>query len=134
MNRQNMQERTLIKKKIRSLPPERVAEVEDFVDFLRQRDEEHRLVRAFSKLSQKSFQRNGTTPTMQNTTDYKFGDVVLVPFPFTDQAAAKTAGGRRKFQCLQSATSGYYPMAVTSQMQQPHFGDVVVKEWQQAGL
>ena len=29
--------------KIRRLPPERVAEVEDFVDFLRQRDEEQQL-------------------------------------------------------------------------------------------
>ena len=41
--------------KIRTLPPERVAEVEDFVDFLRQRDEEQQLTRAASKLSKEAF-------------------------------------------------------------------------------
>ena len=50
-----MQERTLIEK-IRSLRPERVAEVEDFVDFLRQRDEDRRLVQAAAKLSENAFQ------------------------------------------------------------------------------
>ena len=38
--------------KIRTLPPERVAEVEDFVDFLHLRDEEQQLMRAASKLSE----------------------------------------------------------------------------------
>ena len=37
-----MAEETLIQK-IRSLPPERVAEVEDFVDFLTVRDQERQL-------------------------------------------------------------------------------------------
>ncbi len=55
MKRQMMQERTLIEK-IRSLRPERVAEVEDFVDFLRQRDEDRRLVQAAAKLSENAFQ------------------------------------------------------------------------------
>ena len=32
---------------------------------------------------------SGTTPTMPNTIAYSFGDVVLVPFPFTDQTASK---------------------------------------------
>jgi len=41
--------------KIRTLPPERVAEVEDFVDFLRLRDEEQQLMRAASKLSEAAF-------------------------------------------------------------------------------
>ena len=31
----------------------------------------------------------GITPTMPNTTAYSFGDVVLVPFPFTDHTASK---------------------------------------------
>ena len=48
--RQTMQDQTLIEK-IRSLRPERVAEVEDFVDFLRQRDEDRRLAQAAAKLS-----------------------------------------------------------------------------------
>lgn len=40
--------------KIKNLPPERVAEVEDFVDFITQRDE-RRLVQAATKLSEDSF-------------------------------------------------------------------------------
>lgn len=56
MNRQTLQDETLIKK-IRSLRPERVAEVEDFVDFLRQRDEDRRLVQAAARLSENTFQK-----------------------------------------------------------------------------
>jgi hypothetical protein len=41
--------------KIRRLAPERVAEVEDFVDFLRSRDEEQQLTRAASQLSEAAF-------------------------------------------------------------------------------
>jgi hypothetical protein len=41
--------------KIRRLAPERVAEVEDFVDFLRQRDEEQQLTEAASRLSEAAF-------------------------------------------------------------------------------
>ncbi|HME69294.1 MAG TPA: toxin-antitoxin system, antitoxin component, Xre family protein [Myxococcota bacterium] len=48
--------------KIRSLPPERVAEVEDFVDFLRLRDEEQRLTQAASKLSEAAFARVWENP------------------------------------------------------------------------
>ena len=56
MNRQVMQEHTLIEK-IRALPPQRVAEVEDFVDFLRQRDDDRRLARTAARLSESAFQR-----------------------------------------------------------------------------
>jgi Protein of unknown function (DUF2281) len=42
--------------KIKSLPPERVAEVEDFVDFIAQRDE-RRLAQAATKLSEESFRQ-----------------------------------------------------------------------------
>jgi hypothetical protein len=48
------QERVLIDK-IRALPPDKVAELEDFVDFLRQRDENRRLVDAATKLSEDAF-------------------------------------------------------------------------------
>ncbi len=41
--------------KIRRLAPERVAEVEDFVDFLRQRDEEQQLARAASQVAEAAF-------------------------------------------------------------------------------
>ena len=43
--------------RIRELPPDRVAEVEDFVEFLRQREAGRRLARAASKLSERSFAR-----------------------------------------------------------------------------
>jgi len=42
--------------KIITLPPEKVAEVEDFVDFLRLRLEDRRLTRAAMKLSEEAFQ------------------------------------------------------------------------------
>lgn len=51
-----LQEETLIEK-IRMLPPERVAEVEDFVDFLRHRDDDRHLTRAAAKLSEESLRK-----------------------------------------------------------------------------
>jgi hypothetical protein len=47
-------EQVLIEK-IRQLPPQRMAEVEDFVDFLRTREEEHQLSRSATKASEASF-------------------------------------------------------------------------------
>ena len=41
--------------KIRQLPPQRLAEVEDFVDFLRSREERHRLTQAAAKMAEASF-------------------------------------------------------------------------------
>jgi hypothetical protein len=41
--------------KIKQLPPQRVAEVEDFVDFLRAREDEQRLTQAAAKASEASF-------------------------------------------------------------------------------
>lgn len=41
--------------KIRMLPPEKVAVVNDFVEFLRHRDEMDNLVKAAGKLSEESF-------------------------------------------------------------------------------
>ncbi len=48
-----MQNKKLVEK-IKNLPPERIAEVEDFVDFIAQRDE-RRLAQAASKLSETAF-------------------------------------------------------------------------------
>jgi len=48
--------------KIRNLPPDKAAEVEDFVDFLRQRDQDHKLTRAATKLSEDSFRRIWDNP------------------------------------------------------------------------
>ena len=41
--------------KLKALPPQRLAEVEDFVDFLRSRDEDRGLMRAAAEASQASF-------------------------------------------------------------------------------
>ena len=41
--------------KLKELPPQRVAEVEDFIDFLRTRDEGHTLARAASKVAEPAF-------------------------------------------------------------------------------
>jgi mRNA interferase MazF len=65
-----------------------------------------------------------------------FGDVVLVPFPFTDQSGAK----RRPAAVVSSA--GYNGsrrdiviMAITSQVRMPlGFGEAMVGDWQAAGL
>jgi len=48
-----MQTKSLIEK-IKSLPPERINEVEDFVDFIAERDE-RRLVQAATKMSEGAF-------------------------------------------------------------------------------
>jgi glycogen debranching enzyme len=47
-------EQVLIEK-IRQLPPQRLAEVEDFVDFLRTREDEQRLTQAAAKVAEASF-------------------------------------------------------------------------------
>jgi hypothetical protein len=47
-------EETLIQK-IRSLPPERVAEIEDFVDFLTVRDQDRHFTQAAARLSEEAF-------------------------------------------------------------------------------
>jgi len=49
----NTEERLI--EKIKRLPPEKAAEVEDFVDFLAQREGERELARATSRLSEEAF-------------------------------------------------------------------------------
>jgi Protein of unknown function (DUF2281) len=51
-----MQEQTLMDK-IRRLPPDKQSEVEDFVDFLSQRDEDRRLTNAATKLAEEAFRQ-----------------------------------------------------------------------------
>ncbi|MDY6823336.1 MAG: type II toxin-antitoxin system PemK/MazF family toxin [Thermodesulfobacteriota bacterium] len=69
-------------------------------------------------------------------TDYKFGDIVLVPFPFTDQTTTKK---RPAIIVSSNAYNQNRPdlviMAVTSQIHGPgYWGDVRIQNWQQAGL
>jgi mRNA interferase MazF len=69
-------------------------------------------------------------------TSYNFGDVVLVPFPFTDQS------GMKKRPAVVVSSDSYNAsrpdlilMAITSQVRTtPGFGEAVVTEWQKAGL
>ena len=56
-----MSDQTLMDK-IRNLPPEKVAEVEEFVDFLRTGNHERRLTRAATKLSQDAFAKVWDNP------------------------------------------------------------------------
>lgn len=67
---------------------------------------------------------------------FSFGDVVLVPFPFTDQTGAK----KRPAVVV---SSGAYStgrrdiviMAITSQVHKPlPFGETMITDWQGAGL
>ncbi len=48
--------------KIRSLPPSRVTEVEDFIDFLRQSNADRQLTSAAATLSEKTFQQVWDNP------------------------------------------------------------------------
>ena len=67
---------------------------------------------------------------------FEFGDVVLVPFPFTSHSASKrrpavVVSGARYNQ----SKPDIVVMAVTSQLRPTAtLGDVWVSEWQQAGL
>ena len=69
-----------------------------------------------------------TLPTMP----FEFGDIVLVPFPFSDQSTAKQR------PAVVVSSSGYQVqrpdvilLAVSSQV---HAGDLPVRGWREAGL
>jgi mRNA interferase MazF len=67
---------------------------------------------------------------------FEFGDVVLVPFPFTDQTAAKqrpaVVVSPRAYNL---ARPDLVMMAVTSQLRpSPALGEVWLRHWQAAGL
>lgn len=72
-----------------------------------------------------------TTPSR-----YGFGDVLLVPFPFTDQT------GTKKRPAVVVSSHGYNAsrrdiviMAITSQIRAlPSFGEALLADWQGAGL
>ena len=56
-----MSDQTLIEK-IQTLPPERIEEVEDFVDFLKTRDQDRALVYAAARLSEGAFRKVWDNP------------------------------------------------------------------------
>jgi mRNA interferase MazF len=67
---------------------------------------------------------------------YQFGDIVLVPFPFTDQSATKQRPGVIvSSSAYQRARRDLVLMAVTSQLRgSGAFGEVLVQDWQAAKL
>lgn len=73
---------------------------------------------------------------MPPTTAYNFGDVVLVPFPFTDQTDAKKRPAVVvSSAAYNSARRDLVLMAVTSQVRAAAgIGEVTVAEWKKAGL
>lgn len=48
--------------KLEALPPERIAEVEDFIDFLKSRDTDRQLTRAAAKASESAFAKVWDNP------------------------------------------------------------------------
>jgi mRNA interferase MazF len=68
-------------------------------------------------------------------TRFEFGDVVLVRFPFTDQASAKqrpavvVSSG-----AYQDARRDVVIIAITSQVRADTFGEERIAKWQEAGL
>lgn len=69
-------------------------------------------------------------------TSSEFGDIILVPFPFTDQSQAK------KRPAVVISSTGYNTerpdliiMAVTSQLKPSRLiGEVIIQDWRAAGL
>ena len=73
---------------------------------------------------------------MPNMTTYKFGDIILVPFPFTDQTTVK----KRPAVVVSSdeynaGRADLIIMAVTSRLHQVNkLVEKLVTDWQDAGL
>ncbi len=66
----------------------------------------------------------------------RFGDVVLVPFPFSDQAGLKKrpavviSGHEYNAQGID-----FIILAITSRLREPpKLGEMVIRDWQEAGL
>lgn len=73
---------------------------------------------------------------MPPTTNYDFGDIVLVPFPFTDQTGIKKRPGVIvSSAAYNAARRDVIIMAVTSQSRPAGaIGEIQVKDWKGAGL
>jgi mRNA interferase MazF len=67
---------------------------------------------------------------------FEFGDIVLVPFPFTNQAASKKRPAAVvSSRSYNTAKPDVILMAVTSQLRaNAILGEVWVQEWKAAGL
>jgi hypothetical protein len=61
--------------KIHRLPADRLADAEDFVDFLRQRQEERRLTKAVTGASEAAFAKVWDNPDDASMTAFESGDI-----------------------------------------------------------
>lgn len=73
---------------------------------------------------------------MPPTISYKRGDVVLAPFPFSDQASIKQRPALIiSVEGFQEQGLDLLIMAVTSQVRGPlKLGEFLIRDWQAAGL
>jgi mRNA interferase MazF len=73
---------------------------------------------------------------MQSMTSFEFGDIILVPFPFTDQSTTKKRPAVViSSEIYNTERPDLIIMAVTSQIKSVRvIGEVIIKDWQEAGL
>ncbi len=69
-------------------------------------------------------------------TPFEFGDIILVPFPFTDQSSSKKRPAVViSSEVYNTSRPDLIIMAVTSQIRPTStIGEVIVQQWQEAGL
>ncbi len=69
-------------------------------------------------------------------TSFKFGDIILVPFPFTDQSTSKKRPAVIiSSQAYNAERPDLIIMAVTSQIKPATvIGETIIQDWQGAGL
>ena len=79
----------MIKTEIETLPENLLAEVFDFIQFLEMKREKIFLQKPLKNCQPPHLKRFGTIKRMLSMTVYKRGDVVLVPFPFSNQTDVK---------------------------------------------
>jgi len=73
---------------------------------------------------------------MPPTTSYKRGDILLVPFPFSDQTATKQRPALViSVDLFQQQGPDLLIMAITSQIVAPlRLGEFLIRDWRAAGL
>lgn len=73
---------------------------------------------------------------MPPTTSYKRGDVLLVPFPFSDQTSAKQRPAVVvSVDAFQQHGPDLFIMAITTQIGGPlGLGEFLIRDWKSAGL
>ena len=84
-----MSVKEVIKKEIDKLPEDILAEVFDFIQFLESRKEKIFLQEPLRSFQKFHLKRYGITTRTLFMTGYEKGDVILVPFPFSNQSAVK---------------------------------------------